>query len=172
MLMDVYTLPSTRAEALAAGLDRYFSGEPCRQGHVSPRNKHGSCLECSRLRQGQRRAIPEGAEAHREASRKWRSTEAGKAVTAQYSRATSSTRRMAWRGREKAIPKWADRQSIYEFLESRPLGYHLDHILPLRGESVCGLHVLENLQFIPAAANMAKSNRVIPITLTAAICPI
>jgi hypothetical protein len=57
------------------------------------------------------------------------------------------------------IPKWADLAAIDEFYRNRPQGYHVDHIIPLRGENVCGLHVLENLQYLPAAENLAKGNR-------------
>lgn len=64
-----------------------------------------------------------------------------------------------------ATPKWADIQKIetvYEkvkWLEKLTgLRYHVDHIIPLQGENVCGLHVWENLQILEASINCSKRN--------------
>lgn len=42
--MDGY--PTTRAEAKNLGAKHYFTGEPCKRGHVALRKAKGSCVEC------------------------------------------------------------------------------------------------------------------------------
>ena len=67
------------------------------------------------------------------------------------------------RRRKQATPKWLtdeQKQQILDAYTFRPRGYHVDHIIPLRGEGVCGLHVPWNLQWITAEENLKKGNKV------------
>lgn len=66
----------------------------------------------------------------------------------------------------QATPVWANPAKIAEFYETADaLGmwtgewYHVDHIVPLSGRTVRGLHCEVNLQILTAAENMAKGNR-------------
>jgi hypothetical protein len=71
--------------------------------------------------------------------------------------------------KSSATPPWltnSDKLLIQEFyITARKLEletgtkYHVDHIVPLQGENVCGLHVPWNLQVITAEENLKKSNK-------------
>lgn len=60
-----------------------------------------------------------------------------------------------------ATPSWADQNKIREIYNKCPEGYHVDHILPLQGQLVSGLHVENNLQYLTAEENLKKHNKFI-----------
>lgn len=66
-------------------------------------------------------------------------------------------------------PSWADKESINIIYEQarrisqiEGIQYHVDHIIPIKGKLVSGLHVINNLQIIPAKINMSKHNKFTP----------
>jgi len=66
----------------------------------------------------------------------------------------------------QALPSWANTEKIKQVYIDRinkelvtGKKYHVDHIVPLQGKNVCGLHVEHNLQILPAAENIKKSNK-------------
>lgn len=54
-------------------------------------------------------------------------------------------------------PPWADLVAITKFYTHCPKGFQVDHIIPLAGKEVSGLHVMENLQYLTPEQNMKKS---------------
>lgn len=68
-----------------------------------------------------------------------------------------------------SMPAWADKDAILEIYKrsqeiSKSTGvlHHVDHLVPLASEIVCGLHVHWNLEIIPRRENQSKSNRYWP----------
>jgi hypothetical protein len=62
--------------------------------------------------------------------------------------------------KSQATPAWANLQKIQEIYLNCPPGHHIDHVFPLNSPIMCGLHVENNLQYLPAKENISKGNRV------------
>lgn len=83
---------------------------------------------------------------------------------------TNKRKRAALRDRRnrQATPKWLTKEHKQQIADTYELmrdcravtgeDYHVDHIVPLKGENVCGLHIPWNLQVLPGYVNVFKSN--------------
>ena len=47
--MDTTNLPTTREEAKKTGSKYYFTGQPCKHGHIAARKTKGTCVECLKV---------------------------------------------------------------------------------------------------------------------------
>lgn len=172
--------------AKLAGEKTYFSDRPCVRGHTSERlTWSGTCLECRRIRDRSHYKLRyETKIKPRISSPENKKKSAQKMALARQSwsedkkaayREAAKLRSREWRkenpkhrnalkskylaDRNKRMPKWADANEIKKFYLNCPPGHHVDHIIPMRGKNVSGLHVHYNLQYLPAIENMRKNNR-------------
>lgn len=71
----------------------------------------------------------------------------------------------------QATPAWLNEEQLNEIdfyywfcrliSDDTGIQHHVDHIVPLQGKTVCGLHVPWNLQILSASENCSKSNKLI-----------
>ena len=191
--MDTTNLPKTRTEAKATGAKYYFTGEPCKHGHIAARKTKGACVDCLQVE------WKEGAVKRADYFKEYNKSEEVKdrkhqwyqenreQVIAAAKTCPSSIRKLyqkAWKDKNfvwvradtkarrrknrEASPPWvtakqkAEIRSLYQIAitMTKVTGaqYVVDHIYPLRGGTVSGLHVPWNLQVLTQWENLAKSN--------------
>ena len=194
--MDTTNLPKTRKEAQDAGAKYYFTGEPCKHGHVAPRKTKGACVECLKVEWEKANTTRADyfreynkSEAGQQAKRKYYEANKENVIARAQARPDEDKRRykkthkvnnpdmykemtsLRRRRFRNATPKWlTDTHKMEIRLKyrlaielSRATGerYAVDHIIPLHGENVCGLHVPWNLQILTQKDNLAKYNKLI-----------
>lgn len=194
--MNTTNLPKTRQEAKATGAKYYFTGEPCKHGHIAPRKTKGACAECIKIEWQQ--AAEKRADYFREYNKRedvkdrkneWYEANREQVIQAAATRPLEVKRvyQKAWKERNTvwvradtkarrrkhrlATPKWLTREQKGQIRELYKIAitmtkttgeqYVVDHIVPLRSEFVCGLHVPWNLRVIPRQENLLKSNKLI-----------
>ena len=195
-----------RKEAIQIGLKRYFTGRPCKYGHISERyTKRCVCVECSKeynidyipkrtykhsadYYEKNKTTILENARKHRlrdpkrfmlanrRGAKKFRQThpERVKQRIEKWRKENPDrlTVHVATRKAKKlsATPSWANLDAIKEIYKLAQaltqitgVRYSVDHIIPLQGKLVSGLHVENNLQVMPLNENCRKSNKFNPL---------
>ena len=214
----------TKKQALNAGVKRFFTGFPCKYGHVAERYVgNRSCVICSlfhvkksyfsNLEQSRKRKRKLYRINHKreiERNRLWRSSNRKKCCESAKNWAIANPERKkvtlkAWkkinkerinrtqkiwfmnnpeRKRiyyeryylankakffanvlkrnlliDKATPKWADFDLMNDmYIEAKYFQMEVDHIVPLQGKNVCGLHWEGNMQLLTLLENRRKSN--------------
>ena len=183
--------PTTRKEAKETKATHYFTGLPCKHGHIALRKTKGTCMDCLKIEWEEtnaKRALLPKSEASKKAGKKYyennkeivklRAQSRKPEAIMQYRRAWQKNNPELVKADNKhrrtkhkqATPKWLTQEhktEIKQFyldamLVSKVTGvpYAVDHIVPLRGELVSGLHVPWNLAVITREENSKKSNRI------------
>jgi len=173
-----------RYEAKLRGDIHYFTNEPCKNGHIDNRLvSSGRCMTCARLQTVKNRnaeseqqrtlRLQKGVERAAQwrinnpdhqntkiVKRRWVSEHPEKknADTAKR-RAAKLQRTPLWLTQKHHIQIEQFYQEAVEISKMVGEFYHVDHIVPLQGKTVSGLHVPWNLQIIPAKENISKGNR-------------
>lgn len=160
-------LKNKRKDALLSGDTYYFTGKACPKGHtVERRAINGACKTCEQIKNHTRYEsyykdyVAKNKDKIRSISSKWQKNNKGKANAVTAKRHAAKMQR---------TPPWLSKEQLNEIKDFYVMAAELekvfpwkqcvDHIVPLQGKTVSGLHVPWNLQILPAKENISKGNR-------------
>jgi hypothetical protein len=163
-----------RIDAIKLGSKHYFTGKKCKHGHVSKRRVNDRvCMECDLDAKKTHKYMSLEKSKEYKKSMYYKHIEKNLATKKEYRQANKGKINALCAARKIHIkqrtPKWLteidfDRiKNEYKLAEilSKLTGisYHVDHIIPLRGKLVSGLHVPSNLRVIIGKENISKKNK-------------
>lgn len=158
----------SRDEARKSELTRFFSGLPCKNGHLSERNtKGGYCIACNVKSVGKYQektgySLPPEYYAEWRSKNKEKTREhdkrRGKPWLAERSarRRASAPKFLTHEHKKKMREIYAHAQDCSVVTGER---YEVDHVIPINGKTVSGLHVPWNLQVVHSYINRKKQNK-------------
>jgi hypothetical protein len=180
-----------RVAAKKARKTRYFTGIPCVRGHLTERiTANGNCSECDRqkkrefkrrhrnkvnaanrdyrsrngdsVRAREAKARANNPDIYNAPARRYRGSQKGRVGHAKYEanrRALMLTRSVKWADQAAIAAVYAAAAKLSVQTGCR---YDVDHVIPLQGKLVCGLHVEFNLRPFLKKSNIKKSNKFCP----------
>ena len=164
------TLPKTAKDALQMGEKYYFTGRPCVNNHVANRlAEKRECVVCikDKLQKHEDKEIRKAKKVeYYQANKSYIAKRNSTWAKNNKGKVTFKTKRYI-HAKKNRQPSWLSLSDVFEMeciylyagaLNKVGLSYHVDHMIPLRGKLVSGLHIPENLQVIPAVENMRKQN--------------
>jgi hypothetical protein len=169
---DSSELPKTRAEALELESKCYFTGNPCKNGHIFERwTSNGVCKQCmyeykqtSVAKENMKKYYKKNFAAIQQYKKRWHEKNREKRKNYRQKHYSQNKKYYFYLAANRRAEKLqatlpGHEDAIKEIYRTCPEGWHVDHIIPLKGENVCGLHVPWNLQHLPADENIRKSNK-------------
>jgi hypothetical protein len=165
----------SRKEAQTQGLSHYCTGAPCTHGHVSLRRVNDRvCIECDKIAKAARRTTAANEQVKSTRRGSYEKHKAAALAAKKIYRANNKGKINALCAARKKVvkqrtPLWLtafDRLKIRCMYQLAAMytrenfePWHVDHVIPLQGSSVSGLHAPNNLRVIRGLDNIKKKNK-------------